>query len=665
MPESRARMTTGLDTQLAPEIDQGSTGHRGRTSWPRVTFGVAFGLLATFALATGLVLATEQQYVGRVLPGVSVGSTDLSGMDAAQATAALTASLAGYARGTVTVNTRAGAEQVSYAALGRHADVDRLVSAALAVGRDGQPVDRFVAGVGNAVRGVRIDPVVVVDPTAVQAALAQVAGRTDSPGTDASVTYRPDDFSVTPARPGSAMDVRTATDQVVTALSSAAAPSTVAVDAAYAPTDPHVTTPDAYDAVTAAARMQGALLVAQGADKWTVTAPTVRTWISLGARPDGSFGPVVDTAKAAKSIAKLAPKIDRPAKSATFLMDKTGKVVGATGGLAGRTLDATATAARVAEALLARGEDPTVPNVPVELAFIALDPALTTAQATAAAPLMQMISTWTTHYDVGPQNGFSANITIPAGVINGTVVAPGEVFDFWKVVGIPTPAEGYTAGGAIINGHSAETGAFAGGICSCSTTLFNAAVRAGFPILARSPHYYYISRYPLGLDATVWMSGGAAQTMAWQNDTPYPVLIRGFGSPGVVRFDLYSVPTGRTTTFTTPIVKNVNPGADLTQYTTSLPPGAAKRVEYPTVGQDTWVTRVVKDKDGKVIRTETFYSHYARVDGLTLIGKKAAPAAKPEPAPSALPGDGGLLPPPDGGVLPPPDGVVVPPSPAP
>jgi vancomycin resistance protein YoaR len=348
-------------------------------------------------------------------------------------------------------------------------------------------------------------------------------------------------------------------------------------------------------------------------------------------------------AKAAKSIAKLAPKIDRTSVSATFLLDKTGKIVGATGGRVGRALDPAATAARVAEALLARGEDATVPNMPVELAYTAVDPALTTAQATAIAPLMKRISTWTTHYDVGPQNGFAANITIPTKVIDGTVIAPGEEFDFWKVVGIPTPEQGYTSGGAIINGHSAPTGAFAGGICSCSTTIFNAAVRAGFPILEREAHYYYITRYPLGLDATVWMTGGATRSMRWRNDTEFPVLVRGFASPGIVRFDLYSVPTGRTVSFTDPIVKNYNAGSDVTQYTTSLPPGQSKRVEYPENGQDTWVTRTVKDKDGKVISTDTFYSHYARVDGLVLIGRKAAPAATPEPPADVPPGDGGVI----------------------
>lgn len=642
-------MTTGIDTHPAhgPAL---AAGRRRGASWPRVLFGVALGVLATFALATGLVLAADQQYEGRVLPGVRVGSTDLSGMDAEQATAALATSFAGYATGTLTVHTRAGAENVPYAELGRGADVDRLVAEALAVGRGGQPVDRLVADLRNAVRGVEIAPVVVVDPTAVRAALAAIAARTDAPGTDATVIYRKDGFTVTPAVPGAAMEVDSATDQVVAQLSTTDAPADVSVDATYAPVDAEVTTPDAYDAVVAAGRMQGAVLLAQGADRWTVTAPTIRSWISLGLRPDGSYGPVVDTAKAAKSIAKLTAKIDRPAKSATFLVGKDGTVVGVVAGRVGRSLDADATAARVAETLLARGADPSVPNAPVEIAYTGTDPAVTTEQAAAAAPLMQRISTWTTHYEVSERNGFAANITIPTEIIDGTVIGPGEEFDFWKVVGIPTVEQGYRAGGAIINGRTAPTGAFAGGICSTSTTIFNAAVRAGFEILEREAHYYYITRYPLGLDATVWLTGGSGRSVRWRNDTEYPVLIRGIASPGVVRFDLYSVPSGRIVTFSKPLVKNYSPGSDLTQYTTSLPPGVAKRVEYPTNGMDTWVTRIVKDKDGTVIRTDTFYSHYARVNGLTLIGKEAAPEATPEPAPEP-PVD---VPPVDGGVVPPP-----------
>ena len=47
-------------------------------------------------------------------------------------------------------------------------------------------------------------------------------------------------------------------------------------------------------------------------------------------------------------------------------------------------------------------------------------------------------------------------------------------------------------------------------MCSSSTTLFNAALRAGLQMGARSNHKYYINRYPLGLDATVSKMPAAA-----------------------------------------------------------------------------------------------------------------------------------------------------------
>jgi vancomycin resistance protein YoaR len=259
---------------------------------------------------------------------------------------------------------------------------------------------------------------------------------------------------------------------------------------------------------------------------------------------------------------------------------------------------------------------------------------------------MQRISTWTTYYPVSERNGFGANITIPTRTIDGYVVAPGAVFDFWQAIGEVSVRTGYKAGGAIIDGKTEPTGALAGGICSCSTTLFNAAVRAGLEILARANHYYYIDRYPLGLDATVFESGsGSVTTMSFRNDTATPILIRGYASPGLVRFSLFGVPTGRTVTFSNPIVTNRNPGVETTQYSTSIPAGTSQRLEYPTIGMQVTVTRTVTDASGAVLHNDVFKSNYARVDGLTLVGRAASdtgggspsPTPKPSVAPSPSP----------------------------
>jgi vancomycin resistance protein YoaR len=261
----------------------------------------------------------------------------------------------------------------------------------------------------------------------------------------------------------------------------------------------------------------------------------------------------------------------------------------------------------------------------IEPAVAATAPTFTMEEAQAVAAMMRPLATgWTTWFPIWSHNGFGANIWVPASIIDGTVVNPGETFDFWKVVGEVNHAKGYRLGGAIINGRTQAQGAIGGGICSCSTTLFNAALRAGYKMGARRNHYYYIDRYPLGLDATVFISGGGSkQTMSWTNDTKYPVLIRGINTrgqgKGVVTFKLYSVPTHRTVSISAPTVKNIRPAGDSTEQSGSLRAGYSQRVEYPTDGKDVWRTVTVRE-NGKVIRRTTYYSHYSVVTGVVLIG---------------------------------------------
>ena len=274
--------------------------------------------------------------------------------------------------------------------------------------------------------------------------------------------------------------------------------------------------------------------------------------------------------------------------------------------------------------LASRAAGRVIPAVEPPLAVT--KPVLTTAEAEAARPKMKKISQWTTYFPITEKNGHGANIWIPARLINGYVVAPRATFDFWDAVGPVTRAKGYKDGGAIINGRTEPQGALAGGICSCSTTLFNAALRAGYEMGARRNHYYYIDRYPLGLDATVFKSGsGSTQTMSFTNDTDYPILIRGRGwregGSGYVRFELYSVPNGRKTSFSRPIVRDVRPASDSVQYTSSLPAGSSKRIEYPVDGKKVTVTRTVRDRKGNVIHKDTYFSNYARITGIVLIGR--------------------------------------------
>ena len=87
---------------------------------------------------------------------------------------------------------------------------------------------------------------------------------------------------------------------------------------------------------------------------------------------------------------------------------------------------------------------------------------------------------WKTNFTPSNLNGDGANIRVPAKRINGTILKPGESFNFIAHV-LPITEPPYHLGGLLKNGQIIEDGALGGGMCSASTTLFNAAMRAGLP----------------------------------------------------------------------------------------------------------------------------------------------------------------------------------------
>ena len=141
---------------------------------------------------------------------------------------------------------------------------------------------------------------------------------------------------------------------------------------------------------------------------------------------------------------------------------------------------------------------------------------------------MVRLSSWKTWFPISERNHYGANIWLPAKFINGTVLQPGERFEWFDAVGPITTARGFGLGGVIVIDHTEPTGAIGGGMCSSSTTLFNAAMRAGLKMGSRANHSYYIDRYPLGLDATVTIKNGSTTTMSFTNDMDHPILIRGY-----------------------------------------------------------------------------------------------------------------------------------------
>ena len=606
-------------------------------AWRRAVAAFGITLLVSAAALAGFVLGYQQAFAARVVPGVTVGGVSIGGLDRTAAQAVLRSRLPSVTRGALLLRSPGGDQAVPLSELGRTYDYGPMLDAAMAVGHGGDLAADLAEDVRALVSGEPVAVRLTYSSTALQVAVASAAARRDASASDAIAALGSDGvFTVRPAAAGRTIDQRAVLAAAGRALSTPGA--VPAVDLPASAVAPAVSTAQAQAAIAVAeqitARPLTLRVATNAAFSATISPETLRTWVTFVATPDGGYTPTIASGTARAALAQLAPRVSRAPTDATYLLGD-GKVVGVLESHTGAELDLDTSLQTISLVLAAQAADSPPPMA--QLAMTSVAPALSTDEARKTAPLMTLVGSWTTHFFPGISNYWGKNISIPAATIDGYVVAPGAWFDFWKVVGMPTLVEGYGMGGAIIDGHTEETGAIAGGICSTSTTLFNAALRAGYEIGDRANHYYYISRYPVGLDATVAMGTGWEQDMTWRNDTAYPVLIHAINSPGTVTFELFSVNPHRTVTLSTPIVKNYTYAT--TQYVkvTTLKPGQENQVEYASNGFDAWVTRTVTDATGVVIHEETYYSHYATVNGLIQVGVASLPSPSPSPSSSPSP----------------------------
>jgi vancomycin resistance protein YoaR len=571
--------------------------------------------LIVVALALAGLVAFTQSYSGRVLPGVVVGGVAVGGMTEAEARAAIETSLGSLENGQIELVSSRTTDVIRYAEVLRTVEIEGMLTDALTHGRDRTTFDVALTGIQGLLRPSSLPIRIGFSRPALAAKLAEFEELGRRPATDATVRVSRGQLVSTPANEGVGVDTTRVFSLVDAALRDPATPAVIRYEADSVPIVPTTSDADVARAVDLAGRLSEPIHLRTQSRSWTIGTSVITRWMQF----EGSgttYGPVVDTTKVPSILRNIKKHVAVKPTDATFLRDRGGRIFGVSPSSTGRALDVEATVDSIVSILDARAAGATTPSK-VTVATKAVGPDLTTSEATRKAPLVERIGSWTTYYQVGPGNGFAANITIPARRLDGVVIRPGETFDFWRGLGEVSFRTGYRLGNAIVGGHTAEGRALAGGICAASTTLFNAAARGGLQIVARQPHWYYITRYPLGLDATV----SDSQTMRFRNDTKHPVMIKSAASPGVVRFEIWSVPNGRTTAWSQPSVSNVVGGYDTVRYTSSLRPGERRRIEYPVDGKDVSVTRTVRDGSGRILHRDTFVSRYHRMVGVTLVGR--------------------------------------------
>src|SRR4051794_1731163 len=618
--------TTEVDATPNPAAPGKPTARPRRRRSLALRFGVSFvlGVLLAIGIGAGALYAWGQQYEGLVLPGVRVGTTELGGLNREQAAAAIQNAYGALGTGEISLTGPDGqVKTITYADLDRRANTSELVDAALAAGHEAEVIPGLITEPATAIHGITLDSGVTYDREKLQAAIERLAVTIDQTPTDATVSAAEGGtFGMTPAHDGRAVDKAALLAALDQQLAEPGAPASITMPVPVASLPPAVPTASAEAAKAAADRMAADVVVAEGKDHWKIAGAKLASLISFTTAADGTITPVFDQTGLDPIVKSLAKKASRDARDAG--LKRVNSHIVATGkSHEGRRLILSKTKAAIASEIAARQGGAAA--TPVAAVAKAVDPKLSTADAKRFASKMKVISSFSVFYWVIVNNHFGGNIEAPATKINGTVVPPGGKFDFWKVVGDLHKLPGAGPGNAIEGGKITVTGAFGGGICTTSTTLFNAAFRAGMMPLARQNHNEFITRYPPGLDATVWIVGGAKQTMSFKNDTKYPILIQRIitqaGSKRWLTFKIWSVPNHRTAKVTNTVIKHGPQAHSIIQRDPSKPVGYRYLNNAPADGAKVWTTVSIYDH-GKLHWSKRYFSNYPAVDGVTIVGTK-------------------------------------------
>ena len=273
----------------------------------RTRFAVAFliSLLAGLAIGAGALYAYDREYTGRVLPGVSVGGIDLSGLTPEAAAARLHDAYDHFGDGQAVVVGGGLEMPIAYDKIDRRPDVDRMVAEAMAVGRNGNAVERVILDARTALRGYDIAPIVLFDDARLARYVQTYASRLHVDPENAAVVPTEKGFALVDGVDGRVADRIGPTELLAAALADVDAPSEIRVDLEVASIEPEITTEEAAAAKAMAEAIARDISFVAGEETWTIEARWVRAWMSFETGDGGVYEPVIDEARMKVGLASL------------------------------------------------------------------------------------------------------------------------------------------------------------------------------------------------------------------------------------------------------------------------------------------------------------------------------------------------------------------------
>ncbi len=556
----------------------------------------------------------QQQHVDRIFTGVMIWGIELGTMTTGEAEQALTAAFP-YPQQDAIVLVDAKTNQewaFSPAELGLSFDAAATVEQAYQIGRETGDVSPLREQFDTWYYGRQIAPVVIFDESKLDQAINAIAAEINRAPADAALDFDGTSVSYLPAQVGRSLDMADTRSRLIAPITNL---SEVRLQLLI-----HETQPQVHDTSQAAEQIEQIIsgpltlymqepLVNVDLERIVLSEEDLVKWIRIEAITAESGRVETQVFLDENAIrAWLEPyeaNLRRKPENARYYFDDfTRELVLVESHVNGRALDIDATIAAI-------NNQAKQPNRSMPLIFKDIVPVVHSGATAEELGITELVSESTTWF-FGSTDERKHNISRSASNFYGIVIAPGEEFSFNHFLGEVSIDQGYETGLIIFGGRTIE--GVGGGVCQVSTTVFQAAFWAGFPIVERWEHGYQVSYYNdgegTGMDATVF---NPLVDFRFINDTPYHLLIENYYNEAnsSLTFKMYSTSLGRQVIKDGPIIENqVPPNPDIWEYNEDLPPGEIEQVDWAVEGAKVTVGRTVLNASGDLLRQDSFVSNY-------------------------------------------------------
>jgi vancomycin resistance protein YoaR len=557
-------------------------------------------LFLLLLLVLSLIVYSEQfAYSSKILPSINIGNNNFGSQSKSDAKKNLDKEIKKALDTAITVNMEGKSISISPQDIGLKYDSQKSVDLAYEKAKSFSPTGATSSFFMRHFSTVKVDPIYTVDKKAFETVAQNVSSELSTGRTDAGITIDGLNVNVQKAVSGTGVSASEIKNELNASIKSF---NTKKIDLKKKKVDAQITLNEANAKAKIVKQIfaENTVVTTPAGNTITITPQQISSALTVVAS-GAKLNINIDEALLRTAIASELSAAEIAPVDATFAVN--GSTVSVVPSVAGKKVDLESTIK-----LIVKGQHT------ISAKVIENNPKHDTAWAN-SLNIRELVSTYTTNFPAGQER--VKNITRAAQQVQDTVIEPNEIFSLNNKLGKRTAENGYVKA-PVFSSNDGFFEDFGGGASQFTTTMFNAIWFGGYKDIEHAPHSIYISRYPMGREAT--LNWGSID-LKFQNDSKSGILVKTYVGPTSVTVSFYGDKEGRTVKSEGPnIISQTEIAKEYTDDPT-LEVGKEKETEHGYKGMVVENFRIIS-RPGQEDKRERYRWTYIMVPAKVLRGTK-------------------------------------------